>query len=261
MKHVAGLIVLVSALSGAPSVTLGEQSQRTNEQSSAIAAIAEYHDASLPDAWAKLYVRQVAINRVRKHLSDAGREEKLGPQWNAEAPEWQAAESELVDAMVAAGLPAFGDASWFRLAWADTTAKVLSELEAARVLRLYGTEPGKHLAATMDWFVAELVMTRLTFTDRINLGLRGSEAEAKGLEQAAQAKLAVMQFDYGPYPEAELFIWNDPGRKYFRDVSFKMVTEINARLDRAAKEVEAAFRANAAKADPYIEAFKTKSRR
>jgi hypothetical protein len=177
------------------------------------------------------------------------------------AAEWQTAESELVDTLVSAGLPAFGDARWYRQAWVDTTSTVLTDPEAARVLQVYATKPGKHLAATMDWFVAELVMTRLTFTDRINLNLRGAESEAKGLERVAQAKLAAMQFDYQPYPEAELFIWNDPGRKYFRDVSFRMVTAINARLDRAAGTVEESFRANAARADPHIEAFKARADR
>jgi hypothetical protein len=218
--------------------------------------LAGLHDMTLPDAWTTLYVRQKILERVRRHLGDAGREERLGPQWTHAAPEWQAAERELSDAMWAAARADLPDTAWFRSRWRRAAREVLNDREIDALAAQLDSVPGPHLAATMDWTIAELVMTRLTFTDRVRMDFPGTEREAAAIQSVVQSKQDAMAFDYGPYPWAALFAWHDPGRKYFRDVGFRIVTDLNARMDAGFAAGKAAFDREATRVDPFIAAFR-----
>lgn len=218
--------------------------------------LASLHDMRLPDAWTTLYVRQKLLERVRRHLGDAGREARLGPQWDRNAPEWQAAERALSEAMWASARSALPGASWFQSRWRRAARDVLTDTEIDTLAEQLATSPGAHLAATMDWTIAELVMTRLTFTDRVRMDFPGTEQDAAAIQSLVQGKQDAMAFDYAPYPWAGLFAWHDPGRKYFRDVGFRIVTDLNARMDAGLAAGQAAFDRDAGRVDPFIEAFR-----
>lgn len=218
--------------------------------------LSSLHDMRLPDAWTTLYVRQKIIERVRRHLDDAGREERLGPQWTRTAPEWQAAEQELSEVMWASARAELPDAAWFRSRWRRAAREVLNDQELDALAQQLASVPGPHLASTMDWTIAELVMTRLTFTDRVRMSFPGTEREAAAIQSVVQSKQDAMAFDYGPYPWAALFAWHDPGRKYFRDVGFRIVTDLNARMDAGLAAGMAAFDREAGRVDSFIEAFR-----
>lgn len=225
-------------------------------QETSLDRLASLHDMHLPDAWTTLYVRQKILARVRRHLEDAGREERLGPQWNRATPEWQDAERALSDVMWAVAQAALPDAAWFQSRWRRAAREVLNDAELAALGQKLASAPGSHLAATMDWTIAELVMTRLTFTDRVRMDFPGTEKEASAIQSVVQRKQDAMAFDYGPYPWAALFAWHDPGRKYFRDVAFRIVTDLNARMDAGVAAGLAAFDRESGRVDPYIEAFR-----
>jgi hypothetical protein len=218
--------------------------------------LAALHDMSLPDAWTTLYLRQKILERVRRHLGDAGREERLGPQWNQAAPEWREAERELTEIMWTGAQAALPDAAWFQSRWRRAAREVLNERELDMLAQQMTTAPGPHLAATMDWFIAEMVMTRLTFTDRVRMSFSGTEQEAAAIQSVVQRKRDAMQFDYAPYPWASLFAWHDPGRKYFRDVGFRIVTDLNARMDAGLASGMAVFDREAGRIEPFIEVFR-----
>lgn len=222
-------------------------------------AIARHHDMALPDVWTRLLLRSSALELTRRHLADAGRELRLGPAWNDTAPEWRAAEAGMVEALMAAGSEGLADPDWFRGAWAQAVREVLDADEARQVLAQLDAPAGAPLAATLDWHVGELVMTRLTFTDRVKVGTPGLEVEAKALEQAASAKLAAMAWDYGDDPRANLFMYRGAGRKYFRDVGFRMVALANARMDAAVARMKAAFGPAAERLDGPLETFRRRA--
>jgi hypothetical protein len=233
---------------------LGVAAQETTE--TRLDRLAGLHDMTLPDAWTTLYVRQKILERIRRHLGDAGREERLGPQWTQAAPEWQAAERELSEVTWAAARADLPDATWFRSRWRRAAREVLSDREIDALAAQLDSAPGPHLAATMDWTIAELVMTRLTFTDRVRMDFPGTEREAAAIQSVVQRKQDAMAFDYGPHPWASLFAWHDPGRKYFRDVGFRIVTDLNARMDAGLAAGKAAFDREADRAEPFIAAFR-----
>ncbi len=221
--------------------------------------IAALHGDALARAWSRIYLRQSAAALARGHLASAGREEKLGPRWTPAAPEWQAAEAAMVGAMLAAAEAGTGEAEglvWWRDTWAAQTRAVLSGREQQWILDTLTSPPGPYLAATMDWFVGELVMARLTFTDRARLDRPGAEADRELLQSVAAPLLEKTRHDFSADPRAELFIWTDPGRKYFREVSFRVVAAANARMDSAQARISPAFAAAAALAEPHIAAFR-----
>lgn len=218
--------------------------------------LAGFHDAAIPAAWADLYFKQEALRITRRHLLTAGREEKFGPGWNPGAAEWQAAENEIVPAMVQAAQRDYEDDGWVRDAWIAACDKRFSDQELDALLAHFRSVGGRHQAAAMDWFIAEVVMNTLTFTDRIQSGVPGSEPERQAMQRLAQAKIAAMQFDWTQYPETVRFTYTGVGLRYFRDVSFDMVAAINARVDRAGKTLRPAFEVDIGRADRHIEAFK-----
>lgn len=246
---------LLAATLGAICVATGTVTGAADREAD-LEALAAFHDFSVPEGWTRLYLKQAAIDRVRRHLADAGRELKLGPGWTREAPQWREAEGTLVDALFDAGVRELGDEAWFRQTWRRESAEVLDASQVAGVLERLREPPGPHLAATMDWFIGELVMTRLTFTDRIRMNTPGLEGDVARVRQVSDEKLGRMRFDYGPYPQAQLFIWHDPGRRYFRDVGFRIVARLNARLDSALAAQQAAFAREAPRADAYLESFR-----
>ncbi len=223
------------------------------------ARIAALHGDALTRTWSRIYLRQSAAALARGHLTSAGREEKLGPHWTPDAPEWRAAETAMVEALLGAADAGFGAAeglAWWRNTWAAQTRAVLSPAERQWVLDTLLSAPGPYLAATMDWFVGEMVMTRLTFTDRARLDRPGADVDRALLQATAAPLLEKIRYDFSSDPRAELFIWTDPGRKYFREVSFRMVSEVNARMDAAQARILPAFGAAAALAEPHITAFR-----
>lgn len=220
--------------------------------------LAAMHDMVIPKAWADLYFKQEALRVTRKHLLAAGREEKLGRDWNPSAPEWQAAEAEIVPLMVTAAQRDYADDGWSRAAWIAACDARFSDAELDLLLAHLRTVGGRHQAAGMDWFIAEVVMNTLTFTDRIESGVPGSEPERRAMERVAQTKIEAMQFDWTKYPETMRFSYQDPGLRYIRDVSFQMVATINARIDRAAAMLRSTFNAEIDHADRHIEDFKAR---
>jgi hypothetical protein len=218
-----------------------------------VVAIAAMHDPELPLAWGRMYAHQRALERVRRHLADAGRESKLGADWTPRSPAWRDAEVDAVARITAETARVLDDAAWFRPAWQQATAEALDSDEVDAVLARLRMPSGAPLAATMDWFVAELVMTRLTFTDRVSAGMPGNETVRAAVERTAQVKSERMTWDWSSEPQAHLFIYTGAGRKYFRDVSFRIVTLLNARLDAAAAAVDPAFEAVVPRLDAVIE--------
>ncbi len=243
------LLVFLFVLAGVANAADAAREARLQE-------LAGFHDVVIPKAWADLYFKQEALRITRKHLLTAGREEKLGPGWNPDAAEWKAAESELVPVMVEAAQRDYEDNGWSRAAWIAACDQRFTDAELDALLAHFRSVGGKHQAAAMDWFIAEVVMNTLTFTDRIESGVPGSEPERQAMQRLAQAKIAAMQFDWTQYPETVRFTYQGVGLRYFRDVSFQMVAAINARVDHAGKTLRPTFDAGIGRADRHIEAFK-----
>jgi hypothetical protein len=233
---------------------------KTDPDDPRVVAIAALHDATLPLAWGRMYAHQRALERVRRYLADAGRESKLGPDWNPQAPAWRDAEAEALASIASATRPRLDDA-WFRPAWQRAIAEVLDSDDVDAVLARLRQPSGPALAATMDWFVAELVMTRLTFTDRVTAGMPGNEAVRADVERTTQVKSDRMQWDWASEPQAQLFIYTGAGRRYFRDVSFRIVTLLNAHLDAAAAAVDPAFEQVTGRLDTALVAHRAATRR
>ncbi len=246
-------------LAGAALLLAGAPALRAEDDTAS--RIAALQADPLLRTWTRITLRQSAAGLARRHLAAAGREEKFGPQWSPADPRWQAAERAMVESMLSAAEAGTADPeelAWYRDTWARATRAVLSPAEQDWILETLQSEPGPYLAATMDWFVGELVMTRLTFTDRARLDRPGAEPDRALLQRTTAPLLEKIRYDFSAHPRAELFIWTDPGRKYFREVSFRVVAAANARMDAAEARIRPAFPAAAALAEPHIEAFRNR---
>ena len=96
----------------------------------AIERLAASHDPSIVIGVGRVYVKQTALIKARALLAEQGRAAGLGREWNAQQPEWQAAERQLMGEVDLAIGSEIEDPAWFRAAWGAQAAAVLNAEEA-----------------------------------------------------------------------------------------------------------------------------------
>jgi hypothetical protein len=169
---VAGLLAVIDAAAATDEL-----------KQEAIARLAASHDPAIPVAIGRVYVKQAGLLAAERLLAERGSAEKLGPQWGPQAPEWQAAETELaavIDAVIARGIE---DPAWLRKAWAATSARILDAEEADFIAQHFATQGGAQQRQVIEMLiVGETLMAYYTFTDRLHYNVRGSEREVVALQ-------------------------------------------------------------------------------
>ena len=135
---------------------------------------------------------------------------------------------------------------------------VRTNLETARAAVLAAVEAGFTLFDHADVYCHTRAESAFGEVLRENPKLRKKLLVATkcGIRHADEPPGAPHRYDFSADPRAELFIWTDPGRKYFREVSFRVVAAANARMDTAQARISPAFAAAAALAEPHIAAFR-----
>jgi hypothetical protein len=84
----------------------------------------------------------------------------------------------------------------------------------------------------------------------------GTEAERKVMQDLWNAEDAAMRFDPNQSPEATQFAFSPAGKKYFVNTVLKVSGIVNARINEAVGSMPGLVEANAARAQPYVEAFR-----
>jgi hypothetical protein len=211
----------------------------------AIARLAASHDPAIPVAIGRLYVKQAGLLAAKRLLDERGTAEGLGPQWSPQAPEWQAAEAELVrviDGVIARGIE---DPAWLRAVLADTSARVLDAEEADFIAQHFATKGGAEQRQVIEMLiVGETLMAYYTFTDRLQYNMRGSEREVTALQTVWWEREPFALKDFTSYPDAMRFAGADPGVKYCRMLAIQGIEAINAHYAAVVGETAAALRAD-----------------
>ena len=221
----------------------------------ALSRLMANHDPQIAIAIGRVVVKQAGLKAIRTKLAREGRAAGFGPDWNAGAAQWQAAENQLrkiVDDLMAARL---SDAAWFREGWARAAAGVLNAEEADEIATHFETEGGREQRVVVELLlIGETVLANYTFTDRIDYRMQGSEAEILNLQDAWWAREPFRARDLSRYANVVRFAGENPGIKYTRMLAIQGIEVITQRIDRTAAEAVQAI--EAADIEPYIEAFR-----
>ena len=249
MKLVSGIfLVALCAASATPAAT-DELKDQT------IARLAASHDPEIPVAIGRIVVKQAGLKAIRQRLADEGRRRSLGPAWNREAPEWQAAERDAaaaIDAVIGARLEQ-GD--WLQDGWARVAASVLNAEEADQIAAHFSTEGGREQRVVVELLiVGETVMANYTFTERLDYQVKGTEADVAKLQEIWWVREPFRVRDFSVYPGAMRFAGENPGVKYTKALAIQGIEVVTRRIDAAA--AEAAAQARAIDLDPFIETWR-----
>jgi hypothetical protein len=248
------LAALIAALS-LPLVAASDDADAL--KSKAIERLAASHDPSIVIGVGRVYVKQTALIKARALLAEQGRAAGLGREWNAQQPEWQAAERQLMGEVDLAIASEIEDPAWFRAAWGAQAAAVLDAEEADEIASHFATEGGALQRQVIELLlVGETLVANYTFTDRIRSDVKGAEREMALLQKAWWVSDHRRIYDFTPYPNAVHFASQDPGVKYCKMLAIQGIEVVNRHFDAVAVGVTRRLEASRSQLDPYIAQFR-----
>jgi hypothetical protein len=252
------LRLLLAALIAAFTLPIGAAADDSDAlKRRAIERLAASHDPSIVIGVGRVYVKQTALVRARAVIAEQGRAAGLGREWNAQEPEWQAAERQLmaqVDLTIGSEIE---DPAWFRAAWGAQAAAVLNAEEADEIASHFATEGGALQRQVIELLlVGETLVANYTFTDRIRADVKGAEREIELLQKAWWVSDHRRIYDFTPYPNAVRFASQDPGVKYCKMLAIQGIDVVNRHFGAVAAGVTRRLEASGSQVDPYVAQFR-----
>lgn len=226
----------------------------------AVARLASSHDPTISIALGSLVVKQAGLETIRSLLAQRGRAAGLGKDWIASAPEWQAAETQLlaiVDENIASQIR---DPAWFYQAWAKQAAALLNAEEADDLAAHFATAGGKEQRVVIELLlVGEMVMTNYSFTGRIRQNVKGSEPEMARMQSVWWEREPFRARDFSGDQGALRFASAPLGIRYVKMLAIQGVEAITSHVDAVVATTRQALQQRQSEIDPMIAAFRERS--
>jgi hypothetical protein len=204
----------------------------------AISRAVHSHEPDVPQAIARIYIKQSVLTKVQEAMAAYGREHKLGRDWNATAPEWRAAETQVIAAVEAQLNRRIDDPQWFFDVLTNAAMPMLKAEDADEVATHFATEGGQLQVRLIDYKVlGELVMTSYSFTNRIQYNVPATEADMLHLQDLWFAQEPFKKRDFSGYPNVMKFAGGATGLKYMKMLVTQGVPSITGYIDQVAREV------------------------
>lgn len=218
----------------------------------AVSRLAKSLDPAIPIALGKAVVRQAGLLRARELLAEFGRRADLDKGWNSSAPEWQAAEAELLRDVADLLVTRIETPEWFYAVLNHEIARVLDAEDADYIATHFATPAGKEQRILLQLrLISEVLMANYTFTGRIDHTIPGLEGDLSEL-QTAYWKLEPFRVrDFMNDPQAIRFAGQDAGLKYTRMLAIRGIEGFILHID----AVAAAARDAVDNAEPFIEEY------
>jgi len=224
----------------------------------AVARLAASHDPVIPVAIGRIVVKQAGLKAFRQYIAEQGRRNALGPGWNMNAPEWQAAERKLVGAIDDLVATRLEQGAWMQEGWAGVASAVLNAEEADEIGTHFSTDGGREQRIVVELLiVGETVLANYTFTDRLDYQVKGTEADVARLQEIWWSREPFRVRDFSAYPGAIRFAGENPGVKYTKALAIQGIEVVTRRIDSAA--AQAVTLAKAVDLDPFIEAYRQRT--
>ncbi|MBM3395733.1 MAG: hypothetical protein FJY37_14105 [Betaproteobacteria bacterium] len=217
------------------------------------------HDLKTTVAIGNYFLKQETLSAVRGRLHKLGRENRLGADWKPGNLHWHAAESAMVDLMMAQAYRDFSNFEWLLPEWRSLSDQEFAEEELDVLRAHFATEVGRKQLQITDHGVAFHVMAALTLGGRMQSSVKGAEAERREMTHLYEQEDREMRFDINENPEGVRFAMSPVGKKYFVNAVLKVTGRISQRLYQTANDMTRRAEGAAAAAQPAIEAFKAAS--
>ena len=221
-----------------------------------IEELVSLHDLKTAVAIGDYYLKQRTLFTVRDQLSDIGREQHLGPDWNPSNPHWKQAEAALFGAAVKRLDHEFSNLEWLSMEWAQLDDREFSEIDIDRLLAHFKTQYGRKQMMIVDHGVAVHVQGALTFTGKMLYDVPELEADRNRMQYLYNAEDDDMRFNIHESPEGEQFALSPVGKRYFVNAMLKVSGMISRRLDDTAAAIPQTVKSLSERAQPSVDAFR-----
>lgn len=244
-----------------------DKAEEERNKRDAFDRVIQSHDKALILGAGNLILKQVSIRMARELLSEWGKEAKLSSGWKAGAPEWDAAESILMQDAVAIAKRRFANGQGVNEVWSEYLNANFGGEEADVIANHFATKGGQEQRALMDWYMGEMVLFTYTYTGRFEYDLKGAEDELLALQRTAQSRIPKKdnELDFSSRnPEAFQFVACSPdskycpGVKYAKMISIPVIGGIIRHIDQVGLQIQSQMRNKRANVLPLIQKFQAR---
>ena len=238
-----------------------EETQRYARE--AVERVVNSHDNVLIMKGGELMIRQQAVKAAHNLLVEWGKEQKLGPDWWQDRPEWMAAKAELIAAGDIVLKKQFMDDAWLSRIWTEYTASNFDGEQASVIANHFETEGGIKQRRLMDWYLGETTLFYYTFTDRFDYEEKETWEQLIALQKEARKRIPREDLSLSKRnPEAFAFIAcspdseNCPGLHYWKMLAIPMMGAVFQHMENTTRGVEAHMRSQRPMIQRHIDAFR-----
>lgn len=223
----------------------------------AVYRLAHSLDPAIPVALGKAVVRQAALLHARELLAEYGRRADLDEGWNASAPEWRAAEDELMQDVVGMIGTRIELPEWFYAVLQRETANVLDAEEADYIATHFTTPAGNEQRVLLQMrLLAEVLMANYTFTYRIDHRVPGLQDDLVELQTAYWKLEPFRARDFMDDPQAIKFAGQAAGLKFTKMLAIHGIEGFIAHIDAVAASAREAIDNAEPLIEGYVEAYR-----
>jgi len=259
----AGLLFALIVFQGPAGAEQFRDSEPSEQalKSAAVSRLARSLDPALPIAVGKAVVRQAALLRARELLASYGDSAGLGEGWNPTAPEWQQAESALMEDAVALIDNQIEPPEWFYEVLQREIDRTLNGEEADYIATHFKTDAGNEQRILLEMrLVGEVLMANYTFTNRIDYNVPGLEDDLEQLSASYWELEPFRKRDFMNDPQAIRFAGQSAGLKYTRMLAISGIEGFIQHIDSVAVEAVRSVDRSQGVIGKYIEQYLQRSR-
>ena len=251
-RVVIAALALLTGLTAAVAATANADKLQQIEQ------LIELHDLTTSVSIGNYYLKQESLVAIRGLLGRLGKEEKLGPDWNARDPLWIRAEEILLQPTMAKVADDFSNLTWLRPQWQDLDAREFSAEELGVLLRHFHSDVGRKQAKIVDHTVSTHVITTLSFSGKLK-DIPGVQEERSRMQTIWNKEDDDMRFSIQDATNADgqRFAYSALGKKYFVTAILKLTGIISRRIEELAVALPKEVDARADQVRPLLQEFKS----
>ncbi len=251
-RVVIAALALLTGLTAAVAATANADKLQQIEQ------LIELHDLTTSVSIGNYYLKQESLVAIRGLLGRLGKEEKLGPDWNARDPLWIRAEEILLQPTMAKVADDFSNLTWLRPQWQDLDAREFSVEELDVLLRHFHSDVGRKQAKIVDHTVSTHVITTLSFSGKLK-DIPGVQEERSRMQTIWNKEDDDMRFSIQDATNADgqRFAYSALGKKYFVTAILKLTVIISRRIEELAVALPKEVDARADQVRPLLQEFKS----
>jgi hypothetical protein len=259
--HLALALLLSATMSAHAAESEAEETQRYTRE--AVARVVNSHDNVLIMKGGELMIRQQAVKAAHNLLVQWGREQRLGPHWWHDRPEWMAAKAELIAAGDIVLKEQFVDDAWISRIWTEYTSSNFDGEQASVIADHFETEGGIKQRRLMDWYLGETTLFYYTFSGRFDYEEKETREQLIALQKEALKRIPREDVSISKRnPEAFAFIAcspdseNCPGLHYWKMLAIPMMGAVFRHMEETTRSIEAHMRSQRPMIQRHIDAFR-----